>query len=245
MLCILRVVTPHAADDDTARGSNRAPRRARTAPALRSRTVLRSAGSYRESEVLRRNLQPSGGGHLNSWTPYRERVTSGWRDQGDRKERYGHRENRTGSPPSRVALRADGSCARRGVLGRPPAAASCPQRTWLPSPLTTDSVVGCWQNPTTPLPPSVGVVRSRTCASPLRSAGPSRLALPPSPPPPVGDVLDSRPEGEAPQHDSRPPDQGRPRLWASARTLIATIHYVQGYCSWTPPQGGVNAARRS
>ena len=63
----------------------------------------------------------------------------------------------------------------------------------------------------TPLPPSVGVARSRACASPFQSAAPSRLALPLSPTPPVGDLLESRPQGRAPQPDSRAPDRGRPR----------------------------------
>src|SRR6516165_12826971 len=65
----------------------------------------------------------------------------------------------------------------------------------------------------TPSPP-VGVVRSRACASPLQSAAPSRLVLPLSPTPPVGDLLESRPQGRAPQPDSRAPDRGRPRPWS-------------------------------
>ncbi len=80
----------------------------------------------------------------------------------------------------------------------------------------------------TPLPPPVCVVHSRACASPLRSAAPSRLALPPSPQPPAGDLLASRPQGRTPQPDSRAPDRGRPRPWSQAPrlpigALIATV----------------------
>src|ERR1700684_755542 len=66
---------------------------------------------------------------------------------------------------------------------------------------------------TTPLPLPGCVVRSRACASLLRPAAPSRLALPPSPPPPSGDVVASRPQGRAPQPDSRAADRGRLRPW--------------------------------
>src|ERR1700722_6796561 len=57
--------------------------------------------------------------------------------------------------------------------------------------------------------PAVCAVRSRACASPLPSAAPSRLALPPSPPPPVGDVFPPRQRGRAPQPDFRGPDRSR------------------------------------
>lgn len=63
----------------------------------------------------------------------------------------------------------------------------------------------------TRLSPPVGEVRPRACASPLRSAAPSRLGLPPSQLPPVVDGLESQPQRRTPQPDSRALDRDRSR----------------------------------
>jgi hypothetical protein len=104
-------------------------------------------------------------------------------------------DNRLGTGPGGFARAPHASTGGTGPHARPAAALGLADET-------------------TPLPPPVCVVRSRACASPLRSAAPSRLALPPSPPPPFGEVLTSRPQGQAPLPDSRAPDRGRPRPWS-------------------------------
>jgi hypothetical protein len=67
----------------------------------------------------------------------------------------------------------------------------------------------------TPLLPCLGVVLSRACASPLRSAAPSRPALRLPPAPPVGDVLASPAQRRGPH---------RPTLVLSIGVVLGRGH---------------------
>ena len=83
------------------------------------------------------------------------------------------------------------TCSTTSASGKPDVQATPPALVPTPKwPKTARDPAGA-----TPLPPPGGVVRSRACASPLRSAAPSKLALPLSPSLPVGDLLESRPVG--------------------------------------------------
>jgi hypothetical protein len=92
---------------------------------------------------------------------------------------------------------------------------------------------------------SVCVTRSRACASLLRSAAPSRLALPPSPPQPLGAALAARPQGREPHPYSRVPDWGRGRPGHEPRDFSGLLSDVleepirQRRCPTYPMFGGM------
>lgn len=129
-------------------------------------------------------------------------------------------------------------CSTTWTVCRPSAAPLTTRRCWA----LTDGAI--------PLRPCVRVVRPRACASPSRSAVPSRPVLPPSPPPPAGDVLVSRAQGQAPQSsDSRSPDLGRSRPWSSAQSYSEAqwrtpqnVHF-SSWISWASVRCAATAAR--
>jgi len=105
--------------------------------------------------------------------------------------------------------------------------------------LTASTTAGKGDATTYPFDSLFGAVRSRAFASPLQSAAPSRLALPPSLPLHVGNVLAFRRKEWAPQSGSRAPDRGLPHSRSRALRLL-TDRY-----GWTSEQGSTRAHIRA